>query len=125
MLRKDIGMVASKNLSWRVGMQASHLLVKHAQSRNPKSWKEDPVTRSPEAALTKAQLFWEQLMAGDPATLPQRFAELARTESHCSSAKRGGDLGPFKCDLSSLTNVVAWRLVIESNCWWTNIFHMF
>ena len=29
--------------------------------------------------------------------LPQRFAELASTESHCSSAKRGGDLGPFKC----------------------------
>jgi hypothetical protein len=79
------------------GMQASHLLVKHAKSRNPKSWKEDPVTRSPEEALRMIESFREQLMVGDPATLPRRFADLARTESHCSSAKRGGDLGPFRC----------------------------
>ena len=78
-------------------MQASHLLVKHANVRNPKSWKEPQVTRSPEEALKMIQAFREQLASGDPATLPQRFAELASTESHCSSAKRGGDLGPFQC----------------------------
>ena len=81
-------------------MQASHLLVKHAQSRNPKSWKEPQVTRSPEEALEMINAFREQLMAGDPATLPMRFADLAAVESHCSSAKRGGDLGSFKCVLS-------------------------
>ena len=81
----------------RAAMQASHLLVKHRESRNPKSWKEPQVTRSREEALAKIESFREQLVAGDPATLSQRFAELASTESHCSSAKRGGDLGPFKC----------------------------
>ena len=78
-------------------MQASHLLVKHANVRRPSSWKEETVTRSPEEALKLIERFREQLAAGDPGTLPQRFAELASKESHCSSAKRGGDLGPFKC----------------------------
>lgn len=42
--------------------------------------------------------FHAQLVADDPATLSQRFADLAKVESHCSSAKRGGDLGEFKYD---------------------------
>ena len=32
-------------------VKASHLLVKHNQSRRPSSWKEDTITRSKEEAL--------------------------------------------------------------------------
>ena len=32
-------------------VQASHLLVKHNESRRPSSWKEDKITRSKEEAL--------------------------------------------------------------------------
>lgn len=39
--------------------------------------------------------FHAQLVTGDATSLPQRFADLAKVESHCSSAKRGGDLGDF------------------------------
>lgn len=75
--------------------RASHLLVKHANVRNPRSWKEEVVTRSEQEALQMIEGFHAQLVTGDPGTLPQRFADLAKVESHCSSAKRGGDLGSF------------------------------
>ena len=77
--------------------QALHLLVKHKDVRNPKSWKEPVVSRTEAEALAMIEQFHGQLVTGDPSTLQQRFAELATTESHCSSAKRGGDLGQFGC----------------------------
>ncbi|GBF97346.1 hypothetical protein Rsub_10993 [Raphidocelis subcapitata] len=78
-------------------VRASHLLVKHCGSRRPASWKEDPVTRSPGEALALIEAFRSQLVAGQPSPddLAHRFAELAAVESHCNSAKRGGDLGFF------------------------------
>lgn len=72
-------------------MRASHLLVKHRDVRRPSSWKEEVVTRSPEEALALVQEFERRLRAGEA-----DFAQLASVESHCSSAKRGGDLGPFE-----------------------------
>ena len=36
-------------------VRASHLLVKHRDSRRPSSWKEATVTRSPEEALAMVQ----------------------------------------------------------------------
>ena len=41
-------------------------------------------------ALAKIQQFHQQLTSGQA-----DFATLASQESHCSSAKRGGDLGEF------------------------------
>jgi hypothetical protein len=43
------------------------------------------------------QAFRQQLVSGEPSPdeLAARFAELAGQESHCSSARRGGDLGDF------------------------------
>jgi hypothetical protein len=79
--------------------RASHLLVKHKNVRNPKSWKEPEVTRDEQEALAMIERFHASLVTGDPATLQKRFEELASTESHCSSAKRGGDLGEFGCVL--------------------------
>ncbi|KAA6417595.1 hypothetical protein WJX79_008560 [Trebouxia sp. C0005] len=71
-------------------VRASHLLVKHRDVRRPSSWKEPQVTRSKEEALAKIQQFRQQLTSGQ-----SEFAKLAYEESHCSSAKRGGDLGEF------------------------------
>ena len=71
-------------------VSARHLLVKHAASRRPSSWKEATVTRSEEEALDMVLAFRRRLEAGEVA-----FEALAAAESHCSSAKRGGDLGAF------------------------------
>ena len=80
-------------------VRASHLLVKHNGSRRPSSWKEPVVTRSLEEAKAMVQGFRDAIVAkaqgGDATALQGAFEELASVESHCSSAKRGGDLGPF------------------------------
>ena len=71
-------------------VRASHLLVKHRDSRRPSSWKEEVVTRSLEQARAEVAAFRARIVANEVS-----FAALAERESHCSSAKRGGDLGAF------------------------------
>lgn len=71
-------------------VQCSHLLVKHSGSRRPSSWREENITRSKEEALELVKSYREQIVSGK---VP--FSELAGKYSDCSSAKRGGDLGPF------------------------------
>ncbi|KYN15578.1 Peptidyl-prolyl cis-trans isomerase NIMA-interacting 1 [Trachymyrmex cornetzi] len=83
-------------------VQCSHLLVKHSGSRRPSSWREENITRSKEEALDLVKCIcdyyknifltaYREQIASGKAT----FAELASKYSDCSSAKRGGDLGPF------------------------------
>jgi cyclophilin family peptidyl-prolyl cis-trans isomerase len=74
-------------------VRASHLLVKHNESRNPKSWKEPVVTRSKSEAQAMCKAFRERIAASSD--LPSAFAALARDESHCGSHKKDGDLGMF------------------------------
>ncbi|KAH7100301.1 rotamase-domain-containing protein [Auriculariales sp. MPI-PUGE-AT-0066] len=71
-------------------VRASHLLVKHRDSRRPSSWKEDNITRTKEEAIN-ILLGYQTEIKGDPET----FAKLAQAHSDCSSHARGGDLGPF------------------------------
>jgi len=71
-------------------VRCRHLLVKHRGSRNPSSWKEKTITRSKEEAIRLIEEFREQIVDGEVS-----FEDLAKTESDCSSAKHGGDLGPF------------------------------
>jgi NIMA-interacting peptidyl-prolyl cis-trans isomerase 1 len=71
-------------------IKASHLLVKHKDSRRPSSWKEQEITRTKEEAEELIKSYHERIKA-DEITL----GELAATESDCSSAKRKGDLGYF------------------------------
>ncbi|KAJ3165417.1 Peptidyl-prolyl cis-trans isomerase NIMA-interacting protein 1 [Geranomyces variabilis] len=71
-------------------VRASHLLVKHAESRRPSSWKTPTITRSKEEAREIISRFRERIVSGET-DLPT----LAKTESDCSSAKQGGDLGYF------------------------------
>ncbi|KAJ3173993.1 Peptidyl-prolyl cis-trans isomerase NIMA-interacting protein 1 [Geranomyces variabilis] len=71
-------------------VRASHLLVKHAESRRPSSWKSPTITRSKGEAREIITSFRERIVSGET-DLPT----LAKTESDCSSAKQGGDLGFF------------------------------
>lgn len=95
-----------------VKVQAAHLLVKHKDSRRPSSWREANITRTKDEARKILEgylnqvvsypsrhhrhvnkqnfVFFLQIKSGE-ATLDQ----LATEYSDCSSAKRGGDLGPF------------------------------
>merc|ERR1712071_734231 len=57
-----------------------HLLKKHNKSRRPSSWRKKKITISKDEAIQELQA---------------TFEELAKTESDCSSSKRGGDLGFF------------------------------
>ena len=79
-------------------------------SRNPSSWKEPKVTRSKDEALTKIQGFRTQLEQGTD------FAQLASKESHCSSAKRGGDLGKFgPCQMQPAFEDAAYALKVRNH----------
>ncbi|XP_060068057.1 uncharacterized protein LOC132548234 [Ylistrum balloti] len=72
-------------------VKASHLLVKHRESRRPSSWRTENITRSKEDALNILQGYRRQIESNEAS-----FSELASQFSDCSSAKKGGDLGPFK-----------------------------
>eukprot|EP01112_Ceratiomyxa_fruticulosa_P000850 TRINITY_DN1078_c0_g1_i1.p2 TRINITY_DN1078_c0_g1~~TRINITY_DN1078_c0_g1_i1.p2 ORF type:complete len:256 (-),score=55.17 TRINITY_DN1078_c0_g1_i1:303-1070(-) len=71
-------------------VRCRHLLVKHKDSRRPSSWKTPVITITKEEALEKINEFREMIVAKEVS-----FEELASTESDCSSAKKGGDLGFF------------------------------
>lgn len=81
-------------------VQCFHILAKHTTSRNPKSWRcPDGVTLDIDMAIKKIKGIRDDLEAekknGGTSNLQKKFEEIARVESDCSSAKRGGDLGPF------------------------------
>jgi len=71
-------------------IRAAHLLIKHAGSRRPSSWREAEVTRSHADALAVLQAHEARIRAGDAA-----LGDVAVTESDCSSARKRGDLGFF------------------------------
>eukprot|EP00956_Cyclotella_meneghiniana_P043730 scaffold284863_cov93-Cyclotella_meneghiniana.AAC.3 len=73
-----------------------HILKKHSGSRRPSSWRVAKITISKEKAIEELRELLAILQeVGDPEELRATFEELAKTESDCSSAKRGGDLGFF------------------------------
>ncbi|KAL0449755.1 UNVERIFIED_CONTAM: Peptidyl-prolyl cis-trans isomerase Pin1 [Sesamum latifolium] len=72
-------------------VRASHILIKHQGSRRKSSWK-DPDGRvisatTREEAVAQLQALRRDILSG------ASFKDLASEHSHCSSAKRGGDLG--------------------------------
>ncbi|KAK3984198.1 hypothetical protein QBC44DRAFT_337406 [Cladorrhinum sp. PSN332] len=71
-------------------IRAAHLLVKHRDSRRPASWKEAEITRTKEQALEILQSYEKRIKSGE-----KSLQELAQSESDCSSARKGGDLGYF------------------------------
>ena len=67
-------------------VRASHLLVKHAESRRPASWR-DPdgreITRKTKSAATEELLAYREQIVNGTVT----FEQLAARASDCSSAK--------------------------------------
>ncbi|WWC58743.1 uncharacterized protein I303_101287 [Kwoniella dejecticola CBS 10117] len=76
-------------------VRASHILAKHAGSRRPSSWRKDNITISRDEAQKIIEQHINTLKSAAPSDLPAEFAKIASTESDCSSAKKGGDLGWF------------------------------
>ncbi|KAL1796757.1 hypothetical protein ACET3X_005297 [Alternaria dauci] len=79
-------------------IRCAHLLVKHRDSRRPASWREPKITRSVEEARTMIENYHKQIQAyeqGADDPNAKSLSELASTESDCSSARKGGDLGFF------------------------------
>ncbi|VDM44964.1 unnamed protein product [Toxocara canis] len=77
-----------------INVQCAHLLVKHAGSRRPSSWRSDVITRTKDEARNILIGYKKQLE--EAPDMKAKFKELAKEFSDCSSAKRGGDLGMFK-----------------------------
>lgn len=82
--------ISAANFSVPGKIRCAHLLVKHRDSRRPASWRESNITRSVEEAREEIAKHQKRI-ADKEVTLP----ELATTESDCSSARKGGDLGFF------------------------------
>ncbi|KAJ8771018.1 hypothetical protein K2173_023343 [Erythroxylum novogranatense] len=75
-------------------VRASHILIKHEGSRRKASWK-DPEGRvinstTRETAISQLKALRDDIVSGKV-----KFEDVASRYSDCSSAKRGGDLGPF------------------------------
>eukprot|EP01108_Squamamoeba_japonica_P005816 TRINITY_DN4703_c0_g1_i1.p2 TRINITY_DN4703_c0_g1~~TRINITY_DN4703_c0_g1_i1.p2 ORF type:complete len:133 (-),score=19.50 TRINITY_DN4703_c0_g1_i1:52-408(-) len=77
--------------------RASHILIKHEESRRLASWLDPEGKRikatTKEAATKSLEAIIAELKAAD--NLPAKFAEIAKTTSDCSSGQAGGDLGNF------------------------------
>eukprot|EP00730_Choanoeca_flexa_P018992 TRINITY_DN9262_c0_g3_i1.p1 TRINITY_DN9262_c0_g3~~TRINITY_DN9262_c0_g3_i1.p1 ORF type:complete len:168 (+),score=32.45 TRINITY_DN9262_c0_g3_i1:218-721(+) len=72
-------------------VRAAHILAKHVESRRPSSWRQEVITRSKQEARDIITKHRADVLNGR-----KEFQDIAKTESDCSSAKRGGDLGFFK-----------------------------
>ncbi|CUM67692.1 uncharacterized protein PRCAT00005395001 [Priceomyces carsonii] len=72
-------------------IRASHLLIKHNQSRKPKSWKSpDGISRSRDEAIQNIKKLQTKILGGEA-----KLSDIAVTESDCLSHSQGGDLGFF------------------------------
>ncbi|KAK8587543.1 hypothetical protein V6N12_022029 [Hibiscus sabdariffa] len=75
-------------------VRASHILIKHQGSRRKASWK-DPEGRLISATTRDSAVSQLKLLRDDIVSGKAKFNDVASRYSDCSSAKRGGDLGPF------------------------------
>ncbi|OIW32902.1 rotamase-domain-containing protein [Coniochaeta ligniaria NRRL 30616] len=92
-------------------IRAAHLLVKHAESRRPSSWREkcgndgdvgneanyDPLALH-QASITRTKDEAREIIKRHEETIKSgksSLGDLAETESDCSSARKRGDLGYF------------------------------
>ena len=68
-------------------IRASHLLVKHRDSRRPSSWREAEITRTKEQAMNLLRGHQARIQSGETT-----LGDLAVKESDCPSARTKGDL---------------------------------
>ena len=77
-------------------MRASHVLIKHCESRNPVSRRTDLSTENVTVAAAREELSrWRDELLKDSRPMPEKFAALAHHRSDCGSFQAGGDLGEF------------------------------
>jgi len=97
--RGDAGYDSSLSVdaSRLTSVRVLHILKKHRGSRRPSSWRSSKITISKETACAELEELLKILheSVSDPKELRATFGELARTESDCNTAKRGGDVGYF------------------------------
>lgn len=67
------------------------MLVKHKDSRRPSSWRENDITRTKEEAIEILKGHETKIKEGNGES-GTTLSDLAKTESDCSSARKGGDL---------------------------------
>mmetsp|Transcript_16016 Transcript_16016/g.24031 ORF Transcript_16016/g.24031 Transcript_16016/m.24031 type:complete len:251 (-) Transcript_16016:91-843(-) len=74
-----------------------HIVLKHAFSRNPTSWRNphERITRSLDDAVKQLSTIRARIIAAPSFTRPYTFEDAAKTYSDCKSAAKGGDLGVF------------------------------
>ena len=73
-----------------------HILKKHVKSRRPSSWRVPKITITKDKAIEDLSVLIEMLKEAEQSgELRETFEALAKTESDCSSYKKGGDLKEF------------------------------
>uniref|UniRef100_A0A6G1SJU8 Peptidyl-prolyl cis-trans isomerase n=1 Tax=Aceria tosichella TaxID=561515 RepID=A0A6G1SJU8_9ACAR len=82
---------SQSSIAGKPKVRASHILVKHRDTRRPSSWREENITRSKEEAIDILKGYLDRINSGQAT-----FEEIAQQYSDCSSAKRQGDLGFFE-----------------------------
>lgn len=73
-----------------------HILRKHSGSRKPKCRRGAVITCSQEEAEAYLEEIGMQLLHLPPDDMRRQFVALAKTESDCASAAKGGDVGRFR-----------------------------
>ncbi|PSN74093.1 rotamase-domain-containing protein [Corynespora cassiicola Philippines] len=92
-------------------IRCAHLLVKHKDSRRPASWREAKITRDYGQAEQEIKQYQQQIQAYQKGEGGKSLSDLATTESDCSSARKGGDLGFFgRGDMQKEFEDAAFRL---------------
>ena len=77
-------------------MRASHVLIKHAESRNPVSRRTNQSTAGVSVEAAREELKrWREELFNDEREMPEKFAALACHRSDCGTCGVGGDLGDF------------------------------
>jgi hypothetical protein len=91
-------------------VRASHILVKHAGSRRPSSWRQSVITISLDEAVAKLRGLREAIVSGR-----ERFEDVARRESDCACVPsgrggggRGGGGGLVRVGRSNTTAEEGW-----------------
>ncbi len=69
-------------------VRVSHIIIKHAESRKPFSWRSPRIKKSKEDAFKLVTYLRKKALSGQA-----DFQDLARDYSDCNSAKEGGNLG--------------------------------
>lgn len=80
-------------------VQVRHILKKHSGSRRPSSWRVQNITQSKDTSIQQIteikQILESELASKGYDAMHALFIEIAKKESDCSSAAKGGDLGSF------------------------------